>query len=276
MPCDIDSVELPGGVRLQYCQQGERDGAPLLLLHGYSDSWRSFEPVLPYLPSSIRALALTQRGHGDSSRPDAGYATTDLAADAIAFLDALGIEAAVVAGHSMGCTVAQRIALDHPGRVRGLVLAGASTTWLHNPAIGGELAAAVAELRDPVDPAFAREFQESTVAEPLDPELLEVFVAESLMLPARVWQAVMRGTLLDDFTDELGAIAAPALLVWGEHDGEVSPRHEQDALLARIPGAELSVYEGAGHAVHWERPERFAADLAASVLAGFSAAPARA
>ena len=51
----IHSVELPGGPRLQYVEQGERSGMPLVLLHGYTDSWRSFELVLPYLPPDVRA-----------------------------------------------------------------------------------------------------------------------------------------------------------------------------------------------------------------------------
>jgi alpha-beta hydrolase superfamily lysophospholipase len=56
-------------------------GVPVILLHGITDSWRSFEPVLPHLPASIRAFALSQRGHGDSERPAAGYHPRDFAAD---------------------------------------------------------------------------------------------------------------------------------------------------------------------------------------------------
>ena len=63
----VHSVELPTGVTLQYVEQGDPAGIPVLLLHGATDSWRSFEPVLPHLPSSIRAFALTQRGHGDAA-----------------------------------------------------------------------------------------------------------------------------------------------------------------------------------------------------------------
>ena len=61
-------------------------------------------------------------------------------------------------------------------------------------------------------------------------------------------------------TAALGAIAAPTLLVWGDQDTFVT-RAEQDRLLSRFPGSRLLVYEGTGHAIHWEEPERFAADL---------------
>src|SRR5918994_40377 len=81
----ITSVELPTGVTLPYVAQGDPAGVPVVLLHGGTDSWRSFQPVLPYLPSSIRAFALTQRGHGDARRPGSGYHPREFAADVAAF-----------------------------------------------------------------------------------------------------------------------------------------------------------------------------------------------
>src|ERR671914_762671 len=129
----IKSVELPHRVKLPYVEQGDPSGVPMILLHGGTDSWRSFEPVLPHLPESIHAFALTQRGHGDADRPTTGYRQRDFAADVAAFLDALGLASAVIVGSSLGSTVAQRFALDHPGRVRGLVLAAAFSTYGDNP-----------------------------------------------------------------------------------------------------------------------------------------------
>jgi non-heme chloroperoxidase len=108
----IKSVELPHRVKLPYVEQGDPSGVPMILLHGYTDSWRSFEPVLPHLPQSIHAFALTQRGHGDADRPATGYRTRDFAADVGAFTDALGLGPAVVVGSSMGNTNAQRFAID--------------------------------------------------------------------------------------------------------------------------------------------------------------------
>jgi pimeloyl-ACP methyl ester carboxylesterase len=113
------SIELPGRVSLEYVEQGDRTGVPVLLLHGVTDSWRSFERVLPHLPASIRAFALSQRGHGNSSRPAAGYRTRDFGADVAAFADALGLGPVVVVGHSIGSTNAMRFAIDHCGRTPG-------------------------------------------------------------------------------------------------------------------------------------------------------------
>src|SRR5215218_9009180 len=73
----MSSVRLATGVTLPYVEQGDPTGVPVVLLHGITDSWRSYEPVLPYLPDSIHAFAPTQRGHGDSDRPATGYRFED-------------------------------------------------------------------------------------------------------------------------------------------------------------------------------------------------------
>jgi non-heme chloroperoxidase len=246
------------GVRLPYVDHGDRSGTPVVMLHGWSDSWRSFEGVLPHLPSSIRALAVTLRGQGDAPRPE-GYALADVGGDVVALLDDLGIESAVILGHSMGTIVAERIAIDQPDRVAGLVLMGARPTFAVPDM--GELYEAVATLSDPVDPGFIREFQESTVVRPVAPGLIDTAVAESRKLPARVWRRLMDETTRVDFSAELGSIAAPTLIVAGERD-DIAPLADAEALRSTIPGARLVVYEDAGHAMHWEEPARVAADLA--------------
>lgn len=257
------SVTLPNGVKLSYAEQGEPSGIPVLLLHGVSDSWRSFEPVLPHLPASLHAFALSQRGHGDSGRPAAGFAPHEFAADVAAFMDSVGVGSAVIVGHSMGTGVAQRFALDHPGRALGLVLAGSFFAgWRGSPSAVELWDSVVSTLTDPIDPAFVREFQESTLARPVPPAFLDTVVRESLKVPARVWRAVFENFLKADFSTQLVEIKVPTLIVWGDRDA-ICPRGEQEALAAAITGARLVVYSDTGHALHWEEPERFAADLVA-------------
>jgi pimeloyl-ACP methyl ester carboxylesterase len=258
------SLELPGRVALEYVERGDPAGVPVLLLHGVTDSWRSFERVLPHLPPSLRAFAISQRGHGDSQRPAGGYRTRDFGDDVAAFADALGLGPVVAVGHSMGSTNAMRFAIDHPGRVRGLVLSAAFASYRDNPEASALWDSAVSRLVDPVDPSFVREFQEGTLAQPVPPGLVDTAVEESLKVPARVWRAAFDGFFEDDVVGELGRIAAPTLIVWGARDA-LCRRVDQDALLAGILGARLLVYERAGHALHWEEPARFAADLAAFV-----------
>ena len=120
---------------------------------------------------------------------------------------------------------------------------------------------ALVTLGDPIDPAFARAFQVSTLHREIAPELLDVMVGESLQVPARVWRAIFSGFLeTSDFSHELRRLTAPALIVWGERD-TYALREDQEALHELIAGSRLLTYSGIGHAVHWEDPDRFVTDL---------------
>jgi non-heme chloroperoxidase len=115
---------------------------------------------------------------------------------------------------------------------------------------------------DPVPAEVAHEFQVSTLASPIAPEELDTFVAESLKLSAQAWRDLFLGFAELDQPAGAAEFAMPALLVWGDQDAFI-PREVQDQLLETLPDARLEVYEGVGHAVHWEQPERFAAGIAA-------------
>ncbi len=254
------TATLASGLVLPYVEQGPATGTPVIFLHGVTDSWRSFEQLLPHLPPTMRAIAVTQRGHGDASRPDT-YRYTDLAGDVAAFMDALQIPSAVLVGHSMGSLVATRTAIDQPSRVRGLVLMGGMPTIKGHPAVQELWDTALASMRDPIDVAFVRAFQESTVATPIPAPQMDTYVAESLKVPARVWQALFTTFLADDFAADLGRITAPTLVVSGGKD-TFSRQQERDGFLAAIRGATASDYPELGHAMHWERPAAVASDIA--------------
>lgn len=258
------SVELPNQVRLPYVEQGDPSGVPVLLVHAIADSWHAFEPVLPHLPDSIRAFALTQRGHGDASHPAAGYHAHDFAADLMAFMDALHLEAAVIAGGSSGGFIARRFAIDHPERTLGLVLIGSPFSLRDKPGVQEIWDSTLSKLTDPVDPAFVRDFVESTFVRPVPRGFIETLVQESLKVPARVWKATMEGLLEDESYGELNKIKAPTLIVWGDQDA-IIPRTDQETLAAAIADSRLVVYPGAGHTFYWEEPERIASDLAAFI-----------
>jgi non-heme chloroperoxidase len=251
------SIGLSYGVTLPYVEQGDDNGVPVVFVHGYSDTWRSWEPILHLVPESIHAFALTQRGHGDATRPLAGYRPEHFATDLAAFIDGLAIGRAVIVGHSLGSSVAQRFAMDRPENVLGLVLVGTATTWRGNPVVAGLWESVISRLDDPVDAAFVREFQGSPR---LSRARLETMVQESLKMPARVWRDVFAVIMDADFSAELSRIQAPTLIVWGDQDPLCSER-EQEALTALIANSRLKVYAGGGHNLHWEEPRRFAADL---------------
>lgn len=258
-------VRVARGVSIDYAEQGDRTGAPVLLLHGLGDSLRSWEPVLARLPHDLRALTPSFRGHGESDRPHHGYGPADHVGDVAALLDDAGAGEAVVAGHSSGSQVAQLFALTHPRRTRGLVLVGAPGPHPARAAAAG-MTAEVAALADPVDETRLRGFAEGTVAGPVPGAFLEAVVAEARKVPARVYQAAWPGIRDFDVSRALRRITAPTLVIWGDQDRvPVATPESQDQLLDAIPDARLVVYPGAGHSPHWEHPARFASDLASFV-----------
>jgi non-heme chloroperoxidase len=255
----FSDVQLKTGVRLHYAEQGDPLGQPVILLHGYSDSWFSYSRILPLIDKKYHVFVPSQRGHGDSDRPVSGYTFPDFAADVLAFMDAKGLKQATIVGHSMGSFVAQHVAVTAPERVTKLVLVGSATT-VHN-AVVLELQREVDVLSDPVSPKFVREFQNSVVSRPVPKEFMDQVIQESLKLPARVWRNVMTGMLARNGKVTLSAIKAPTLIVWGDRETVFPARSDQEALRKAIPNAVLKVYAGTGHCPNWEEPKQFAKDL---------------
>lgn len=119
-----------------------------------------------------------------------------------------------------------------------------------------EFKAVIDALADPVDSTFVAEFQKSTITQPMPGLSLDSVVAESRKLPAHVWKGVAAGWKVSDFRKALLAYTKPALIVWGDKDA-YCPLTDQYALRKALKGSTLAVYNGIGHALHWEVPERF-------------------
>ena len=258
-------VLLKSGLTLSYVSQGDRADVAVVMLPGPTDSWRSYQPILENMPRAIRAIAVSPRGHGDSDKPATGYRVEDFAADVVPLLDTLGVEQAVLVGHSGSCLAVRRVALDHPRRVAGLILEASPTTLRFHAGLREFVTSVVSNLEDPISEEFARSFvvETSSISVPL--ELLDQLVEELLKVPARVWQATFAGLLQYDDRSELSRITAPTLLIWGDGDAVV-PRSMQDELVTCIQGAELRVYPKSGHTPRWDEPARFAADVVAFAM----------
>ena len=258
-PVRFARVRLDTGISVRYAEAGDPAAAPIIFLHGYSDSWYSFSPIMPLLGTRYRLIAPDFRGHGESDKPAAGYGMRDLAADVLALMDELEIRQATIVGHSMGSFVAQQLALAAPGRVTRLVLVGSATgvRGMNEPAA---FEAAVDSLEDPVSIDFIRGFQESTIHHPVPPAFLDSVVGESRQLTAAVWKSLLAGMIATPPAAGLAETRIPTLLVWGDFDA-VFAKAERDRLAAALPAAERLDYADTGHATHWERPARFVADL---------------
>ena len=246
-----------GRARLHVEQAG--DGEPLLLITGFAISSAVFEPVLPLYVERFAVTTYDNRGAGRSSGALPGLSMGRLAADAVGLMDALGIDSAHVYGLSMGGMIAQEVALRFPHRVRALVLGGTSPGGPHAVLPLRELAALAGHLPGPpgsararalaaalFSPAFRREHPERVA------ELLPYF-ARHRAHPAGVaahWWA----SFYHDTWARLPLLTRPTLVLHGGADG-LTPIASARRLAARIPGAELAVVPGAGHAYLLEAPQ---------------------
>ncbi len=254
------TVRLSTGPRIHYVERGNLEGRPVVFLHAYADSWFSYARVLPLLSHEYRAIVPDQRGHGDSDKPEGGYTVDDYAGDVDAFMEAVGVERAVLVGDSSGGMIAQRVALDYPHRVSHLVLIGVPTTLVGNEVVM-EWSEFIHTLEDPVPPEFVEGLLGGIIRHPVPEEFLEKAISESLKVPARVWRDYWEGVVLaTDDTARLGGIEVPTLILWGEED-DLLPREEQEWRAAEIPDATLRVYTKTGHLAHWARPEWVARDI---------------
>ena len=177
-------VALSTGVTLSYVAAGPSEARPVLLLHAWGETRRSFDRLLPALTDEVRAVAVDLRGHGGSDAPSTGYSLTELADDVVAFMDAVGLASAVLVGSSSGGYVAQQVAVTHPDRVTGLVLVGAPSDLRGRPFFADEVEA----LSDPVDAAWVRESLSWFPRFHAVPEwYVDDRVRDGAALPARVW-----------------------------------------------------------------------------------------
>jgi 3-oxoadipate enol-lactonase len=262
------------GHDLHYLQRGE--GEPLLLVMGMSGTHLSWgDPFLDALASDFSVITYDHRGVGKSSRIDKGFTLDQLADDAAALLDALGLESAHVVGVSMGGMVAQQLALRHPDRIRTLTIgcsyAGGEGSALSPPSTFQRLSEAWSSgdreraLRVGwevnVSPAFASK-----------PGAYEQWhdMAMALRVPLEVIGLQLQAISQHDTSARLGDIAAPTLVVHGTED-EMLPVANSRVIAERIPGARLVELEGIGHMFWWEQPERSAELVREHARAGATA-----
>jgi 3-oxoadipate enol-lactonase len=253
--------------------QERGDGPPLLLIAGIPAVASDWEPLAERLGARRRVIAYDNRGSGASTVTSGPYTTAQLAADAVAVLDGLGLERADVFGMSMGGMIAQEVAIGWSARVRRLILGCTHAGISHAARQPREAARAFAletddwalRMRTLAPLAFARD---------VDPRLLEAFVGKKsrdVQDPAG-YRAQIQAVLTHDSYERLPSIAAPTLIVRGDDD-RIIPAAGSEVLRRRIPGSVLRVVAGAGHLFFLERPQDVAGLLEA-FLTGDAPPPA--
>jgi non-heme chloroperoxidase len=142
-------ISLSTGVTMEYVEQSESLENTILFVHGFTDSWHSFENVLKLLPANIHAIAVTLRGHGNSSKQGSSFTVPDFAADLKAFITTKKLKNVVLAGHSLGGLVIQQFVLDYPQLTRAVIITSSAASFKDNPGIP-EFVAAINEISDPI------------------------------------------------------------------------------------------------------------------------------
>jgi 3-oxoadipate enol-lactonase len=232
-------------------------GEAVLLAHAIGCDHRMWDDLAARLAKRFRVVAIDARGHGRSPVPPRPYTLADLADDARALLDRLGIARAHWVGLSMGGMIGQAFALQHPQRLGRLVIANSTASygpegrsmWQARAKLVQE--GGLAAIRDTVAARyFSEEFRSRNAAQ------VNAVMQRFLETPAEGYLGCCDAIADLDFAAALGRIRARTLVIAGEADAGTPPAMSQ-AIADAIPGARLAVIRGAAHLSAAEAPEEF-------------------
>ena len=248
------------GTRIHYEVTGITKRAPVLLVQGLGGEKNSWNLQRAALALRHRTIAFDNRGAGRSDKPDGKYNLEEMADDAIAVLDAAGIENAHVVGLSMGGAISQIIALKHPNRVRSLTLVATACrnhawreellqSWATTAETEGMAAVGKEAARWMIGPrSFRRVLPALGWMGPLQ-----------LFNPANAFVSQVKAILSTDdgaLNTELANIVCPTMVVVGNQD-VLTPRGDAEEIASLIPTAELVVISGGAHGLHIEHASTF-------------------
>ncbi len=247
-----------GGIGINYELEGS--GTPLVLTHGLGDDLHFWDTVAPVLAEHHVLLRWDVRGFGQSDKPAGPYSPALLAADLAALLDALGVDTVHAGGLSMGGVIAQRLALDHPARVRSLVLVSTSSE------VGPRSTANWQRLADGIEQRgfgsgardASRAFSPGFAA--AHPEIVAAVGEQTARNAPHAYAAAARAMSHYHWTGELGRVRVPALILQGLAD-QLTPPGGAVKMHRALPAARLLMIPDTGHSLPIEQPAVFTAAL---------------
>jgi pimeloyl-ACP methyl ester carboxylesterase len=274
---DSHFVDLPGDFHVHYREDGDKTKPLLVLLHGFGDSFTSWEGWVKELRSQFHIISLDFPGHGLTRAPRGSSLNFEVLADFVdAFAAALELPKFAVAGNSMGGGVAWQLAVRHPQRVSALILVDAA--GFPNDKPPGEVPLAFKILRYPIGRAILSNIdnrpliEEGLKTDVHDKSLITPFVvnrwADFQRAPGHrpILMNINMGAPVKPTAELVSVIKAPTLILWGESDPLIEPAAAKK-FAAAIPGARLITYPDVGHLPQIEIPQRSAADAAAFLKA---------
>lgn len=269
--------------RVHYVEAGHSDEPPFLLVHGWGSSVIKWFDAMPLLAAARRTIALDLPGFGESSVPRGSYSPGWLAGSVRAFMDAIGIERAILVGNSLGGLISIHAATAWPERIEALVaVAPALPNDGPQPPIrnvAAMVAPTVPVLGEVLFSRYMRRDPEAIVQESLERNCVNPDRVSLSMREALVVEALARRTRSDQVKSVTLAnrrmmwalsggremtwrivrgLGVPTMFLWGDGDRLVPPHIGQRA-VAEVPGAHLVVLENTGHNPQMETPEDFAA-----------------
>lgn len=239
------------GVTLHYEETGS--GPPLLLISGLGANRLSWVPVLPLLSDAFRCITFDNRGTGESEVPPGPYTIDQMAGDAAALIDALGVAPVAAVGWSMGGSILQSLLINHGAKLRRAVLL--STLPAYTDIQHGWLDALLALRRANVDPLAL-----GIVGMPwgFSPRILSdhsaAFAAAQLATrnpyPTSLegYEAQAQAIRVYDSRERLPEVSTPTMVLVGAED-VLTPVHQSVEIASLIPGARLTVLPRGGHAM---------------------------
>ena len=230
-------------------------GKPLVLISGLGYSSWQWHKMVPLLAEKFQVITFDNRGVGQSDKPAGPYTAGMLAQDTVGLLDALKIEKAIIAGHSMGGFIAQAVALDFPQRVEKLILCSTNFGGPNHVPVTPEamkvltdvssdaltrfkngLAVSTAPGWSEKNPAMIEEWIQWRVANPIEPTHYQSQLAIGLGLMPEAAA----------FENKLPRLNVPTLILFGAHDKVVPPANA-DLLAQKIAGSTVVIFPDAGH-----------------------------
>jgi 3-oxoadipate enol-lactonase len=255
----VSEIVVDDGVQVHYDVFGRREAPPLLMIQGLGTDSRGWALQRLALGRRYRCITIDNRGSGRTGSPDGPFSLERMALDALAVLDAEGVERAHVMGASMGGVIAQILGVLHPERTRSLVLACTAcrhhewrrellAEWAAAVEAGGMAALGDEALQWLVGPRLRRRFG----------IWLNLLARIVLQMPPEPFIKQIRAILdaPDELRAELVHVRVPVLVITGSQDS-LTPVGDAEELAELIPHARLEVLGGAAHGLMVEAPIAF-------------------
>lgn len=228
--------------------------APVVFIHGLGGDHTFWLYQVPAFCARFPVISVDLRGHGQSTKPDRDFGIAEMAQDVVRLLRSLGVERAHMVGLSLGGVVAQQFALDYPLAVASLVLA--DTFCATPPEYTDAVRAALQFVEDNDMPAVAKARITNAFSDAVNPAMRDYFIDRVARNDKPSYVRAARAVMGFSATARLHEISAPALVVVGDLDRVTPPALSED-LAARIAGARLARFAGAGHISNLEQPAEF-------------------